>query len=87
MPYVSKFANSKLAFRAIQLKDTKMLKRLLKDPDRIHCVCLVLCDIYLALSFHGVRYKTVQYESMNTGYMLYAAVLNNMIQGARIARW
>ena len=42
MPYVSKFANSKLAFRAVQLKDTKMLKKLLKDANRIRSVCLTL---------------------------------------------
>ncbi|XP_076462850.1 uncharacterized protein LOC143295161 [Babylonia areolata] len=35
MPYVSKYSNAKLAFRAVKLKDSKMLKKLLKDADKI----------------------------------------------------
>ncbi|KAK0069571.1 poly [ADP-ribose] polymerase tankyrase [Biomphalaria pfeifferi] len=36
MPYVSKAANSRLVFRAIHLKDNKLLTKLLKDGSKIY---------------------------------------------------
>ncbi|XP_059175605.1 poly [ADP-ribose] polymerase tankyrase-like [Physella acuta] len=36
MPYISKVANSRLVFRAIYLKDNKLLTKLLKDGNKIY---------------------------------------------------
>ena len=59
MPYVSKYANAKLAFRAVQLKDIKMLKKLLKDSERIYSVCLALY-VYCGDNVSAVQFSAGQ---------------------------